>query len=60
MKTNSLFDLSKQKILLTGATGHLGSSMLKILLDFDAHVYINSRNKKVDELIKKYKKLGKK
>ena len=61
MKKNCLFDLSKQNILLTGATGHLGSSMLKILLEYNAHVFINSRNKiKVNELIKKYRKIGKK
>jgi len=61
MKKNCLFDLSKQNILLTGATGFLGSSMLRTLLDYDAHVFINSRNKKkVNELIKKYKSIGKK
>ena len=61
MKINSLFDLSNQKILLTGATGHLGLSILKTLLNFDAHVYVNSKNKKkVGDLIKHYKKKGKK
>ena len=61
MKKGNIFDLSNQKILLTGATGHLGSSILKILLEFKAHVFINSRNKKkVNELINKYKKKGKK
>ena len=51
MKKGNIFDLSNQKILLTGATGHLGSSILKILLEFNAHVFINSRNKKkVNEL----------
>lgn len=61
MKKNCLFDLSKQNILLTGATGYLGLSMLKILLEYNAHVFINSRNKKkVNELVKQYRKIGKK
>ena len=61
MKKGNIFDLSNQKILLTGATGHLGSSILKVLLKFNAHVYINSRNKKkVNELIREYEKKGKK
>ena len=52
MKKNSLFDLSKQNILLTGATGHLGSAMLKTLLEYNAHVFINSRDeKKVNESV---------
>lgn len=48
-----LFDLSDQNILLTGATGHLGYSMLEALLDFGAHVFVNSRSKaKYDDIIK--------
>lgn len=43
---NELFDLSDQKILLTGASGHLGFSMLEALLDFGAYVFVNSRSKK--------------
>ena len=51
--TKSLFDLSDQNILLTGATGHLGSSILQTLLDFGAHVFINSRSKKnYNEIVK--------
>ena len=41
-----LFDLSDQNILLTGATGYLGFSMLEVLLDFGAHVFVNTRSKK--------------
>ncbi|MDC3342532.1 SDR family oxidoreductase [Candidatus Pelagibacter sp.] len=61
MKKKCLFNLSDQNILLTGATGYLGSSMLKILLKYDANVFINSRSEqKVKLLINKYKKNGKK
>ena len=41
-----LFDLSDQNILLTGSTGYLGFSMLEVLLDFGAHVFVNTRSKK--------------
>ena len=45
MKKN-YFDLSGLNALVTGAGGHLGSSMAKGLAEHGAHVYLNGRNEK--------------
>lgn len=46
METNNLFSLENKNILLTGATGHLGTSLAWGLAQAGACVFINSRSKK--------------
>tara|TARA_E500000331_G_scaffold282840_1_gene276577 strand:- start:47 stop:862 length:816 start_codon:yes stop_codon:yes gene_type:complete len=46
MNINNLFSLKNKNVLLTGATGHLGTSLAWGLADAGACVYINSRSKK--------------
>jgi NAD(P)-dependent dehydrogenase (short-subunit alcohol dehydrogenase family) len=46
MNINNLFSLKNKNILLTGATGHLGTSIAWGLAHAGACVYINSRSKK--------------
>lgn len=42
----SLFSIENKKILITGATGYLGSKLAVSLAEKGAHVYINSRTLK--------------
>ena len=56
METNNLFSLENKNILLTGATGHLGTSIAWTLARVGANVLINSKTKKkCEELVKKIK-----
>jgi len=41
-----MFDLKKKTILITGATGHLGSCLAYGLADLGATIYVNSRSEK--------------
>ena len=54
-KKNCLFNLSKYNVLVTGATGYLGRCMVDALIQYGAHVFINSRNSmKIEKYFKKY------
>ena len=51
-KLNKLFDLSNYNILVTGATGYLGSQICYSLADNGANVLVNGRNKtKVEKIV---------
>ena len=49
---NKFFDLSDYNILVTGATGHLGTQICYSLADSGANVLVNGRNKtKVEKIV---------
>ncbi len=57
MDNNKLFSLENKNILLTGATGHLGTNIAWALAQSGANVLINSKTKKkCIELVEKIKK----
>ena len=39
LKINSLFNFQKKVILITGSSGQIGTSLVKLFLDFDSKVY---------------------
>lgn len=54
-----IFSLKGKTALLTGATGHLGSSMAHALAEAGAHVIVNSRSQEACvSLVKKLKQTG--
>lgn len=54
-----IFSLNGKRALVTGATGHLGSSMALILAQAGAHVLVNSRSlDRALDLVNKINKLG--
>ncbi len=53
-ESNNLFTLTDKCILITGATGYLGTSMVRGLCEAGATVLVNGRSlAQVDELVKK-------
>ena len=40
-----MFRLDGKSVLITGATGHLGTQLAMSMSELGAHVYVNSRNR---------------
>ncbi len=54
-----MFELNGLRVLVTGATGHLGSAMSWALAEAGAHVLVNSRSvTKADRLVEALEKAG--